>query len=144
MSNAITVGEPYFFGAYMRSGHYCHNKHMSHIWDDRVSSIDGKLVDNYATPYEVVRTVLDGSSIKTKLDGLGYVAYSFVDYTSDSRGGSNSNFLFIEKEDYIPLADRILKNFPRLASWYNEKQVTLIYNGRPVILNPNAVSYSVR
>jgi hypothetical protein len=81
----MKVDQWLYFGCHREAGHYVFKEGMSHCGDyqlTKLSRFDGALPsqDNTA-PY--IATV-------TRLEGWGFTALAFWDYSVDKRGGSNS------------------------------------------------------
>lgn len=81
--------------------------------------MDGVLVDTNSKPYLIN---------VTDFDGIQYKAYSYVDHSVDSRGGSNSNifipFKLIKhdnvKDDFVY---QLYTHFPTLYRHYKSKNI---------------------
>lgn len=124
----------YYFGTYGRPGHYLYTSNMGPVKRDSSQfpharifdgNFDGVLVPSRLSPYRI---------IVTNFEGIRYTAYSFVDYTGDSRSGSNANFFipydFTKYKDDLPaeFEYQIKSEFPQLYSLYKQKDVEFCFD----------------
>lgn len=130
--------DPYYFGcAPGRAGHYLFGPNLTNVsrrsslfpYADLFNMMDGVLVPKDFPPYKVIITYLEG---------IKYKVFSFVDYSTDKRSGSNANFFIPAYMTGCHYAEdfkkQVLDNFPVLALHYAQKKIEFTFDEEEGVL----------